>query len=81
LQKAETLRADVLRACQMGIEALVAKTAQFELGALGKPWGLPAIGDVLLTLLILLRRSKDPVELRFEEEPSDAVVQLRLSGA
>jgi haloalkane dehalogenase len=35
---------------------------------------------VLLALLIVLRRAKDPLELRFEEEPPQAVLQLGLSG-
>jgi CubicO group peptidase (beta-lactamase class C family) len=66
--------------CIMGIEALVAKTSQFELWALEQPWGLSAVGGALLVLLIVLRRTKDPVELRFEEEPPQAVLQLGLSG-
>lgn len=66
--------------CIMGIVALVAKTAEFELWALGRWWGLPAIGVALALALIALRCAKDPSELRFEEEPSDAVVRLGLAA-
>ena len=66
--------------CVIGVGAVVAKTAQFELWALGRAWGLPGIAGGLVVVLFVLKCAKDPVELRFEEEPPDAVVELRLSG-
>jgi hypothetical protein len=55
---------------------VVSKTGEFEMWALGQPWGLPP----LAASLAVLRTTKDPDELRFEEEPSDRLVQLGLSG-
>jgi CubicO group peptidase (beta-lactamase class C family) len=66
--------------CIFGIDALVGTASEFEWKALQHPWGLPAIAVPLLALLLSLRWTKDPIELRFEEEPVDTVVQLRLSG-
>jgi len=66
--------------CAFGIDAVIAKSAEFERSALESAWGLPALGGALLLILFALRWTKDPTELRFEEEPAEAVVLLRLSG-
>jgi hypothetical protein len=66
--------------CIFGIELLVAKAAEYEWKALQQWWGLPAIAAPLAIVLAVLWWTKNPIELRFEEEPADTVVQLRLSG-
>jgi CubicO group peptidase (beta-lactamase class C family) len=64
--------------CLMGIEALVAKATEAEQWLLGQSWGLAAMAAGLLALIAALRFAKDGSELRFEEEPIDSLVQLRL---
>jgi CubicO group peptidase (beta-lactamase class C family) len=66
--------------CVFGIETLAAKLAEWELRALQQSWALPAIAIPLVVLLFALRWAKEPTELRFEEEPPEAVVRLGLSG-
>ena len=67
--------------CITFIEVAVSKSAEFEMWALGQPWGSAGDGDRLGGRpRDLARLSKDPDELRFEEEPSDRLVQLGLSG-
>lgn len=66
--------------CMFGIEVLVAKAAEAESKALDHWWGLLAIAVPLGIVLVALRRAKNPVELRFEEESPDTVVRLGLTG-
>jgi hypothetical protein len=66
--------------CILLVGAIVVKLAEIELEAIADAGKLLVIVGVLLALLVLLRRAKEPIELRFEEEPPDAVVRLGLSG-
>jgi hypothetical protein len=67
-------------ACITLIEVVVSKSAEFEAWAIGEWWGLPAIAGGLLATLMILRLTKDGSELRFEEEPTDSLVQIGLAG-
>jgi hypothetical protein len=66
--------------CLLAIGAGVAKLAGLEWEAMAEPWKLTAIALGLLALLAALRRAKNPIELRFEEEPPETTVRLGLSG-
>jgi hypothetical protein len=64
--------------CVLLVLTIVAKAAELEMRAVGRPLWFGGIVAALAALLMILQRSKEPMELRFEEEPADAVVQLRL---
>jgi CubicO group peptidase (beta-lactamase class C family) len=66
--------------CIFGIESLAAKSVEWEYGALQQPWGLPVIAIPMMAIFLALRWTKEPTEVRFEEEPPEAVVRLGLSG-